>query len=217
MEVNEVYMLDLIEEKILKENWSAARRLIIRELEKEPYDHWLITRLGLTYYEEKKYSDAFKISSKALALAPHCPLVLWDYAGVLDMLRREAEAISIWKKLIRRGVLGIANDECGEGIRWAKSLLIDCKYRIALAYKNLGNYSLAIRFMNQHLEERVRGTRSIYQKSMVRKELSKIKKMAAKKDLSRNSIRPRESVPKGGKGIIRTNQINSRKQQALSG
>ena len=116
-----------------KEDWEAAHRLILQELKAEPEDHWLTTRLATTFYEQRDYAAALKWSEKAILLAPECPLVLWDYAGALDMTGREEEAIRIWRRLIERGAERIAADECGEGVRWAESLVNDCRYRAALS------------------------------------------------------------------------------------
>jgi tetratricopeptide (TPR) repeat protein len=163
-----------IEKSIQLENWTLARKQILRELKNDPESHWLLTRLGLTFYEERNYGKALEISEQSLKLAPECPLVLWDYAGTLDQVGRENEAIKIWKGLIKKGAQRIALDECGEGIRWSKSLIIDCKYRIAIAYKSLKKKSLAIEFMKDHLADRTSGTRSIYPLRMVRQKLNEL-------------------------------------------
>src|SRR5687768_1235920 len=97
-----------IEKLIDAEDWKAARKLIHAALRKEPDSHWLLTRLGLTHYEERNYRKALLYDTQALELAPNCPLVLWDYAGTLDMLGRNKEAIAIYRKLIKRGVDKIA-------------------------------------------------------------------------------------------------------------
>jgi len=47
-----------IEKHIESGNWQGARKLIRAALRTEPNSHWLITRLGLTYYEERKYKKA---------------------------------------------------------------------------------------------------------------------------------------------------------------
>ena len=62
------------------------------KLKSSPNDHWLLTRLGLTYYEERRYKQALKYELRALAEAPNCPLALWDYAGSLEMLGRTEAA-----------------------------------------------------------------------------------------------------------------------------
>jgi tetratricopeptide (TPR) repeat protein len=78
-----------IEVLIEKERWSETRALLGQALKLEPRHHWLLTRISLTYYEQRLYSDALKYSMRAFAEAPECPLVLWDYAGALQMLDRD--------------------------------------------------------------------------------------------------------------------------------
>src|SRR5688572_8717949 len=79
------------------EKWAAARSLIERELATLPADdwtrHWWLTRLSTTYYEERNYKKARELAEQAVAIAPSCPLVLWDLAGTLDMLGDKAGAI----------------------------------------------------------------------------------------------------------------------------
>jgi len=151
-----------IEELIDAENWKGARQLIRAALRKEPDSHWLLTRLGLTYYEEGNYEKALFYEAQALRLAPRCPLVLWDYAGTLDMLGQNRKAIAIYRKLIKRGVDKIANGECGEGMAWARGLVADCLYRIAKCYEKLGEQKKALSYYVRHLERRGPGSRSIY-------------------------------------------------------
>jgi hypothetical protein len=117
-----------------REAWGEAREIILRALRKSPDDHWLISRLSTTYYEEKDYQQALQLARRAVQLDRTCPLVLWDLAGALDAIGDKEQAIKTYEKLLSRGVDGIANDECGEGEEWAKSLLADCKLRAALCY-----------------------------------------------------------------------------------
>src|SRR5262245_679907 len=114
-----------IEDLLDVERWRDARARIRLELRSRPDSHWLHTRLALTYYEERRYRLALRSSERALRLAPACPLVLWDYAGALQMLARHREALRIYSELVNRGVHRIARDECGEGIAWARGLVAD--------------------------------------------------------------------------------------------
>ena len=159
-----------IEKFIDREQWEEARSEILKDLKKQPDDHWLLTRLALTYYEQRRYKKALQVSQKAISLAPRCPLALWDYAGSLDMVHREKEAIEVWKSLLRRGVESVAFDECGEGLRWAESLLNDCRYRIGKSYLDLGNRRAAQKYLNEHLIHRRPGLPSSYALQQVRKE-----------------------------------------------
>ncbi len=141
-----------IEARIADENWLAARRAIRHALRRAPDDHWLLDRLALTYYESYDYTTALRHSRRAVALAPRCPLALCCLAGSLDMLRREKEAIMIWKGLLRRGVGRLGRQiPCGEGEKWAAQLLNDIRYRLACSYCDLGNLAVAARYFRRHL------------------------------------------------------------------
>ena len=166
--------MNVIEKYIEKENWAKARNEIRKELKTDKDNHWLITRLGLTFYEEKEYKRALHYSEKAKKLAPNCPLVLWDYAGTLDMLGKEKEAIKVFQKIINKGIEEIAYGECGEGIRWAKALYADCFYRLALSYLRIGQKRKAKENFEKHFVNRGRGIPSIYKINEVKKKYKKL-------------------------------------------
>jgi tetratricopeptide (TPR) repeat protein len=153
------------------EEWGKARAILLSELRKSPKDHWLLTRLGSIFYEQRDYKRALKFTERALKISPDCPLVIWDYASTLDNLKKKKEAISLWKSLIKRGINKIAFGKCHEGIRWAKSLIIDCYFSIGQSYFDLGNKKEARKFLNKHLISRQKGLPSIYSLKEVHKEL----------------------------------------------
>ena len=151
-----------IERAIKLEDWPKARKLIQSELRQDPNDHWLLIRLGLTYYEQRQYHAALWSASKALQVAPYCPLVIWDYAGSLEMLGREGEALKLYRRLLSWGEEKIAFGECGEGLQWARSLIADCHYRIASILEKKGQRKRALTAYEEYLSRRQRGHRSIY-------------------------------------------------------
>ncbi|HVS37904.1 MAG TPA: tetratricopeptide repeat protein [Gemmataceae bacterium] len=155
------------------EKWMDARRLLEQRLKAEPDSHWLLTRLGTAYYEQKNYKKALNLSEKAYKLAPHCPLVLWDLASTLEMLGADLGAVKFYTQLFQKGVRGIAEDECGEGVVWAQSLLADCLYSVAGCLYRLGNEK-APWFIRQHLEWRAAGIKSIYSAREARDRLLEI-------------------------------------------
>ena len=108
--------------------------------------------------------------TRALQIAPYCPLAIWDYAGTLDMLGRRKKALSIYKWLISWGEDRIAHGECGEGIAFARSLIADCYYRIAHIYKQTRQPRKAIAAYRQHFSRRKPGIRSIYPLLQVKRE-----------------------------------------------
>jgi tetratricopeptide (TPR) repeat protein len=158
-----------IERAISANDWPRARRLIRERLRGERDNHWLLTRLSLTYYEQKQYRKSLQYVTQALQIAPYCPLTVWDYAGTLDMLRRKKKALQVFRWLISWGEKRMAYGECGEGIRFARSLIADCYYRIARIYEERRECRKAIRAYRQHLLRRKRGARSIYPLSDVRR------------------------------------------------
>jgi tetratricopeptide (TPR) repeat protein len=163
-----------IEKLINAEEWRASRKKIRLALQNKPDDHWLLTRLSLTYYEERNYRRALSYNIKAMRQAPTCPLVLWDYAGTLSMLDRNKEAIAVFEKLVKRGIESIAYGKCGEGIAWARGLVADCLYRIGKCCEEMGQPKKARRYYQRHLEGRGPGCRSIYPISEVKKRIAAI-------------------------------------------
>jgi tetratricopeptide (TPR) repeat protein len=163
---------NMIERAIAADDWAGARRLIRRELRHKHDDHWLLTRLSLTYYEQKQYQKSLKYVVEALQIAPYCPLAIWDYAGTLDMLNRKKKALQIYQWLISWGERRIAYGECGEGIRSARSLIADCYYRIAGIYENRHERKKALRAYKQHLLRRKPGVESIYPLADVRRRVA---------------------------------------------
>ena len=168
------WMDSKIEGLISAEDWPAARRAVRAELRSAPNDHWLLTRLGLTYYEERRYKQALKYSLRALEEAPNCPLALWDYAGALDMLDQDEAALNVYLLLVRRGIRQIAFGDCGDGLARARGLIADCYYRMAHCYTALGRPKMAIKSLKSHIGLRGPGCRSIYSLVKVKEELSRL-------------------------------------------
>ncbi len=163
-----------IEQAIAADNWPQARKLIREELRHDRTNHWLLTRLSLTYYEQKQYRKSLQYVVQALQIAPYCPLAVWDYAGTMDMLRRKRRALQIFQWLTSWGEKRIAYGECGEGIRFARSLIADCYYRIARIHQERRERDKAKRAYRQHLLRRKHGVRSIYPLSEVKRQYASL-------------------------------------------
>ena len=133
-----------------------------RQLKAEPGHHWLLTRLSSVYYEQRRYALALRYAEKAFAEAPSCPLVLWDYAGALQMRGRHHEALDLYARIVTRGAKRIASGECGEGKAWARGLVSDSHYRASLSLRAIGNMEASLSAFAQCLDLRGPGCRSIY-------------------------------------------------------
>jgi len=159
---------------ILTGDYLKAERIIKKRLEIEPTNHWLITQLASIKYEEKKYSESLRIIKSAHKLAPECPLVNWHYGCILNMLNKHKEAIKIWKKIAKSDVNKIAYEECGEGLPWARSLINDCYFMIGIAYNLLSNRKSALRYLNNHVDNRLKNIKSIYHLKYVKRKIKDI-------------------------------------------
>lgn len=164
----------LIETLYQHEEWAKARALILRELKKNPKDHWYLTRLSGTYYEQRKYQKALEVSDKAVKLAPNCPLALRDRAGILEMLGCYLQAMAVWSRLLKRGVNSVAYGPCGEGMRWARSLLNDCRYSIGNSYRKREKARQAHAYFRAYMKFRSSGVPSIYSLRDVKKQFSEL-------------------------------------------
>ena len=154
--------LDPVEALVREGRWRAAQRAILRALKETPDSHWLLSRLSLTYYEQRDYRSALTHAKRALALSPSCHLALWEYAGALQMLGRHREAIQTYRRLTRRGAKRIATGPCGEGIARARGLVADCHYRLSESLAAVGKRQAALKEFATHLDMRGPGCRSIY-------------------------------------------------------
>jgi tetratricopeptide (TPR) repeat protein len=158
-----------IEKARTDKDWAGARELIERELEREPDNHWLLSRLAVTYYEQFEYTRALELDERAYALAPDCPLVRWGYAGSLSMLDRPREAIAVYETIIAEGTDALATGRCGEGHARACGLFVDSLYRAALCWRALGDRERARALVEQSLAKRGKGCHSIYSDREVQK------------------------------------------------
>jgi tetratricopeptide (TPR) repeat protein len=154
--------LSEVEVLVRAERWSEARQAITVELRSDPQNHWLVSRLALTFYEQRRYKDALIHNERALELNPRCPLSLWDYAGTLQMLDRDIEAADVYRRIIRRGAKRIANDPCGEGLARSRGLIADCHLRLSDSLLALNRESEAETHFVKHLDLRGPGCQSIY-------------------------------------------------------
>lgn len=159
---------------IKRGEYKEAADKIRKELRKPIEDkHWLYACLSMCYHEQQKYRLAIKTSEKALNIAPRCPLALWYYATPLYQLGRYDESIAVLDSLLKRG-MGIAYGKCGEGLRWSKAVLNDCRYIKSLNYFGKNDLKNAKKWAKLHLRYRAQGVKSIYPKREVLKYLEKM-------------------------------------------
>ncbi len=173
---NKAKISELLNEYIMTENWQAAKKILENELKNEPEDHFLLTQLGEVFYEMHEYEKAIQLTEKAYKIAPACPLASNNHAVALYMNEKNSEAIEIWETLLTKDIHEIADDECGDGIQFVKSLINDIRFRIGDAYLAKKDKKKALNYYQLHLENRKRGLFSNFTKSEVENKIKDLRK-----------------------------------------
>ncbi|MFZ1937389.1 MAG: tetratricopeptide repeat protein [Thermoguttaceae bacterium] len=119
-----------------QEKWDEARSVLEQERDKDPNNHWVLTQLGVTFYEQRQYKEALQLFLASQKIVPDCPLTLWNVAGVLDSLGKYADAVRTYLWLLRNKK-SPADDPCWETEEWAETLKTDCMYRLGLCFQHL--------------------------------------------------------------------------------
>lgn len=140
-----------IETLLDRGDWLRARWLLHERLLRTPDDHWLWSKLALTWVEEGRPEQALNPIRRALRLAPQCALALWYHGGILDLLGQRLEAIAVYRSLIERGVAQLAAGECGLGRARAVGLLSDSCRRLSILHEACGDRAEASVWHARHL------------------------------------------------------------------
>ena len=141
--------------------WEKARDLLEKEREKDPENHWLLTQLGVTFYEQKRYDDALKLFGASLAIVAECPLTLWNLAGTLDSLGNHKGAIKIYAWLLQ-AKNSPKEDPCWESKAWADALKTDSVYRLGSCFQSLGKKKEAEHYYRHYLDLLLIGRDGMY-------------------------------------------------------
>lgn len=150
-----------VETLLHQQRWEEARQLLQKELVREPNNHWLLTQLGVTHYEQGQYQEALKSLLPSLDIVPDCPLTLWNLAGALGALDRPEEAIAIYTGLLRSNK-SAADDPCWESDEWTEALKTDCVYRLGVCFQHLGRRKSAEHCFRQYINLLLAGMNGSY-------------------------------------------------------
>jgi tetratricopeptide (TPR) repeat protein len=104
---------------------------------------------------------------EAMKIEPNDVLVIYDYGCSLSALDRNNEAIRQWNKIIEKDIDEIAFGDFGEGLKWAKSIKNDARYRKAICSLEVGNKDEAAKLIKEHLLNRQRGIYSDFSKKQI--------------------------------------------------
>jgi tetratricopeptide (TPR) repeat protein len=151
-------------------NWSELEKNLLEWLTEYPDDHWLLAQLSDVFYLTKRFDKAVEYAEKAWKVAPHCPMVLWQYSEALYRVGRNDEAEPLYRNIIRRGVEQIAYGKCGEGLSAARTLVNDCYYPLGGIASDKGDFKSAEKYIKRHIKNRNRN--SLFRLSDVKKDLA---------------------------------------------
>jgi len=152
---------DRINDLFRKERWNEARKLLEKELTKEPENHWLLTQIGVTLYEARRYKQALRLLERSRKILDDCPLTLWNLAGTLDALEQPAEAASIFMRLLNSHD-SPGEDPCWESKEWTQALKTDCLYRLGVCYQRLGKKRKAEHCFREYVDLLLMGVNGSY-------------------------------------------------------
>jgi tetratricopeptide (TPR) repeat protein len=147
--------------------------LLEKEREKDPENHWLVTQLGVTFYEQRRYEDAVELFLASRQIVPDCPLTLWNLAGTLDSLGKRKEAIRIYNWLLQDKT-SPEDDSCWESKEWAAALKADCVYRLGVCLEHLGKKQKAEQCYREYLNILLIGIQGTYSVDDVTKQIRRL-------------------------------------------
>lgn len=176
-----------------EEKWTDARKLLERELEKNPASHWLLTQLGVTLYEQRKYRDALEMFLASLRIVDDCPLTLWNLAGAMDALGNHAKAIKIYTWLVESKRTA-KDDPCWESNQWTDSLKADCAYRLGVCFEHLGKKEQAEECYRHYLNLLATGIEGQYSVEDVLDRIRSLQGAASRKATGRKLQKAFEST-----------------------
>ena len=173
----------LIENLLSDEDWKKAQKVLLRELRKSPGNAWLLTRLSQAYFGDGDYKRALKASEKAYAVAPDEPLVLWDYAEALYMLRQWPFSLKLFRRILAKKIDTLLNARYGA--RWAKALRNACRFKIGVCYIQINKLGFAIQWLEKYLSNSGRGIANWYSTDEVRRILERVVQLKSRIDKNR--------------------------------
>ena len=108
--------MDRLIELIKSNSFSAAEKLLRKELALSPNNCYLLTQLANVLWNRSKDKEALSYADKAKEVCPVMPLLNYTRGRIL------------WS--LEKGLDYIAFSEHGEGVRWAKKLLRNTQKQI---------------------------------------------------------------------------------------
>jgi len=165
--------------------WSAARKILETALLKDRSNHWILTQIGVTFYEQRKYQEALGWFERSQEILGSCPLTLWNLAGTYDSLGRHKDALQIYVRLLRSDGFS-SGDPCWESEQWTSALKTDCAYRSGLCFEHLRKPKEALFCYWYYLKELSSGFKGMYSFIYVWKRIRRVHQRSKQPELIEN-------------------------------
>jgi tetratricopeptide (TPR) repeat protein len=163
-------LTDRITDLFQRGEWTEAQKFLNKERKKDQGNHWILTQLGVTFYEQQRYEEALPLFVASLEIVPDCPLTLWNLAGTLDALGKTAQAISIYTWLLE-STKSPEVDPCWESTEWAEALKADCVYRLGVCFQHLDAKQKAEDCYREYLNLLLSGIKGSYSSEDVMRQI----------------------------------------------
>ena len=154
--------MDKLIELIKSKSFSAAEKLLRKELALSPNNCYLLTQLANVLWNRCKDKEALSYADKAKEVCPVMPLLNYARGRILWSLERYEQSIVEWNLILNMTNAEVAQK--GYGVRWAKSVINDARYYKADCLYHLFRDEEAFALMEEHLSHRCRGIESDFSK-----------------------------------------------------
>ena len=127
--------MDKLIELIKSKSFSAAEKLLRKELALSPNNCYLLTQLANVLWNRCKDEEALSYADKAKEVCPVMLLLNYTRGRILWSLEKYEQSIEEWDVVLNMTVEEVA--ENGYGVRWAKKLLRNTQKQIDQIQANL--------------------------------------------------------------------------------
>ena len=125
---------DLMEEK----RYDEALREVIKDIRENGNSHYALANLSEIYLSKGRNLSALKAAREAERITKRCPLVRLALGKALAATGNTDEAVGVFKGIINQDLRSLANGECGEGLRSARTFKAEALLGVARAVRKAG-------------------------------------------------------------------------------
>ena len=154
--------MDKLNQLIRQKRYRAADNLLRKMVEQAPEDGYLLTRMAVSLWNDRKNEEALQYADRAKKVEPTDPYVIYTRARVLWALDKNEEAIAEWDNILNMSEHDLK--ESGYRPMWIKTFVNEARYYKALSLRALFRDKEALALMEEHLKHRGKGVQSDFTK-----------------------------------------------------